>query len=130
MSLEVGHSCPLGHSCESCGTLLYKTLVPQECPTRVSHKSVTLESDPLVGHEWDPTSSVTRVSYKSVPQECPLTRGSHKSVSQECPTRGSLLSVTQEGHYKSVPQEGHTRVSHKRVTQECPTRVSLQKGPT
>ena len=49
--------------------------VPQECPTRVSHKSVL------------PTRvSRTRVSYKSVPQECPV---------QECPTRVS---------YKSVPQ--------------------------
>ena len=34
----------------------------------------------------------TRVSYKSVPQECP-TRVSHKSFVQECPTRVSLKSV-------------------------------------
>ena len=44
--------------------------VPQECPTRVSYKSVLQEC---------PTERPTRVSYKCVLQECP-TRVSHKSV--------------------------------------------------
>ena len=66
---------------------------PQECHTRVS----------------------TRVSCKSVSQECP-TRVPHKSVPQDFPTRVS---------HNSVPQECPTRVSHKSVPQECPTRVSF-----
>ena len=35
----------------------------------------------------------TRVSYKSVPQECP-TRVSYKSVQQECPTRVSFGHIS------------------------------------
>ena len=74
----------------------------EECPTRVSHKSV-------------PQECPTRVSHKSVLQECP-TRVSHKSVPNECPTRVS---------HKSVPQEFPTRVSHKSLA----TRVSHKSVP-
>ena len=92
---SVLQECPTRVSHKSVPQESYKT-VPQECPTRVSHKSV-LQKCP------------TRVSRKSVPQECPI-RVSHKSVLQECSTRVS---------YKSVPQECPTRVSHKSVLQEC-----------
>ena len=56
--------------------------VPQDCPTRVSHKCV-------------PQECPTRVTHKSVLQECPV-RVSHKSVSQECPATVSHKSVSQE----------------------------------
>ena len=54
------------------GAVSYKS-VPQESPTRVSHR---------VSHKSVAQECPTRVSYKSVPEECP-TRVSHKSVRQE-----------------------------------------------
>ena len=85
-------------------------LFPQECPARVSCKSVPRECPTTVSHK-----SVARVSHKSVPQKCPtkVTRP------EECPVQ------------KSVPQEFSTRVSQclARVEQrtdlepqECPAR--------
>ena len=73
--------------------------VPQ-CPARVSHKSVPQESPTRVTHKTQ--ECPTRVFQMSVPQECP-TRVSRNSVPQECLTRVSL---------KSVPQECPATVSH------------------
>ena len=66
--------------------------VPEECPTRVSHKSAP----------------------RGVLQECRV-RVSHKSVSQECRTRVSHKRVS----HRSDRQECPTRVFHKSVLQEC-----------
>ena len=63
---------------QECFRVLRESVLP-ECATRVSSKSVR---------------SVSRVSHKSVPQECP-TRVCHKSVTKECPTRLSEKSVKQ-----------------------------------
>ena len=68
--------------------------VPQECPAS------------------DPQECPTRVSHKSVPQECP-TRVSHKSFLQECPTR--VQECPTRVSYNSVLQECPSRVSHKSV---------------
>ena len=63
-----------------------------------------LRSTTLVrGVSGELEESPTRVSPNSVPLE---SRVSHKSVLQECPTRVS---------YKTVPQQCPTRVSHKSV---------------
>ena len=74
-----------------------------ECPARVSSKSV-----------------LSRVSRKSVKQECPvkivLSRVSSKSVKQECLARVSS---------KSVKKECLARVS----CQECPARECFQERP-
>ena len=72
--------------------------VKQECPTRVSYKSVS--------------------EYWEREREC-FTRVRHKSVEQECQARVSHKNVP-----LSVPQECPTRVCHKSVTKECPTRLS------
>ena len=72
--------------------------VPQECPIRVTNKSV-------------PQECPTRVSYKSAPQEC-LTRVSQKSECHtRCPTRVHK-SVRQRCPKGMCP----TRVSHKSVS--------------
>ena len=68
--------------------------------------------------------SGSRVSYKSIAQECP-TRVSQNNAPQELPTRVTHKSVLQVSH-KSVPQECPIRVSHKSFLQECPTRVSYK----
>ena len=67
-------------------------IVPQECPTRVSHKSFLQERPTRVSHKSVQQECPTRVSHKSVPQEFP-TRAPHKSVPQECPIRVSGKSV-------------------------------------
>ena len=124
---------------QECGTLLWDTLVGhflqewtlhtrvsyKSVLTRVSYKSVPQESCPIrVSHKSVPQECPTRVSYKSVPQECcPITRVSHKSV-QECPTRVSYKSVPQECSTRVSLVSCPTRVSQKSVPQECPTRVS------
>ena len=77
----------------------YKS-VPQECPnqtcpTRVSH--VPQEFPTRLSHKSVPQECPTRVSYKSVPQECP-TRVPFRSILQECPVRVSHKSVLQECH--------------------------------
>ena len=107
--------------------------VLQECPTRVSDKSVSHKSDLQenstagVSHESVLREYPTRVTHKSVPQKCPRSV-SHESVPQESSTRVSYKSFLQgiptrvlcpTGVFrKSVPQEC-PRVSHKRVLQEC-----------
>ena len=95
---------------------VFQERVPQECPAGVS----IIQECPA------------RVSYKSVSRECP-TRVSYKSFLQGSPTRVSYKSVAQERSTRvsviqGVPQEC-TRVSHQGyrktcVLQECPTQVS------
>ena len=67
----------------------------------------------------------------SVKQDC-LTRVSSKSVVQECQVtqwekKCQVRSVRQEVSSKSVLQECQVRVSYKSLKKECPTRVSSKK---
>ena len=130
---------------QECLTRLSHKSVPEECPARVSHKSE--ECHARESHKSDAQSiqyseilstKVSRVSDKSVPQECSarVSRVSRASVPQECLTRAHEI-VLQE----CVPQEfctsvahnktrvSPTRVCHKSVPQECPTRASRQSLP-
>ena len=70
----------------------------------------------------------SRVSNKSVLQECFRVLRERESVLPECATRVSSKSVRQECltrvSHKSVPHDCPARVCHKSVTQECPTRLS------
>ena len=126
---RVSHNSVPQECIQECPTRVSYKSVPQECPTRVSQKSVPQECPTGVSHKSVAEECPTRVSYKSVLQECP-TRVSHKSVLQECPTRVTHKSVLQECptrvSQKSVPQECPTGVSHKSVAEECPTRVSYK----
>lgn len=90
--------------------------VPQESPTRVSHKrgvraSLTRVSHATVTQESALQESPTSVSHKSVPQECPA----------ECPTR---VSVPQQN---VPPRERPTRASDKSVLHECPKKSFPQE---
>ena len=101
--------------------------VLQECPTRVSYKTVSREFRRRVSVMQDVPQECTRVSHKAFRMECVL---------QECPTRVSYKTVSREFRRRvsvmqDVPQEC-TRVSHKAfrmecVLQECPTRVSPKR---
>ena len=106
----------------------HKISVPQECPTRVSHKSAGQECTTRLFHNSVDKSVLlecpTRVSHKNIRQECP-TRVSRKSA--ECPTRvcpivyKSVPCPTKQSYQsarKSVPQERPARVSYKSVPQE------------
>ena len=67
--------------CVACGQITSEYVhVLRDCPTRVSHKSVPQECCARVSREGEQFS----------------TRASHKSVLQHCPTRGSCESVPQE----------------------------------
>ena len=84
----------LGLACER--MLFGGAGISQECPLKVSYRSIPQECPTRVSHKSVPQECPTRVSYKTVPQDYP-TRVSHKSAPQECPT------------------ECPTRVSHKSV---------------
>ena len=80
-----------------------------------SHFRLPEQVVPLSWQKYQTRAWTTRVSHKSVPQECP-TRKSRNSVAQECLTNLSL---------KSVPSECLTKVCHKSVLQECPQKCSM-----
>ena len=88
----------------------------QECPIRVSHKSVLQGSHKKV--LWKCPTIVAR---KKSRQECPISP-------QECPARVSCKNGLQKSRvsHKNVQQECQcpTRVPHKSVLQKCPIRVS------
>lgn len=123
--------------------------VKQECPTRVSSKSVLLVCPTRVSSKTSERVSSksilkecpTGVSGKSVKQECPVrvfhnsvksqARVSHR-IPQECPERVSSKRVLQDlerASHKIVRNECFTSVSHNSVKQECPQRVSSESVP-
>ena len=75
--------------------------IPQECVTRVSHKSVPPYKSVV---QECPQKYPRRVSDKTVPRD----RVPYKSVRQECP---SLISVPQKSINQSVAQTCSRRVS-------------------
>ena len=71
---------------QECGTRVFQSIerecVLPECATRVSGKSVSQECPIKVSHKSAPQEYATRVSLQSVPHDCPR-RVSNKSVLQE-----------------------------------------------